>query len=98
MSDEVVVLSTKYQFEEFLESTIWKDLQSELKNYLEALASDYDDVSDLLNLGKIQGRREAFQFLLGLPEAFIEYLTQKSEADNSIQNLNRGTQEEEGEE
>ncbi len=81
---DIEILSTKSQFEEFIDSVLWKDLTTELDEWLGLLAKDYDEVSDLLSLGKIQGRREAIAYMQRLPHNLIQILEIEKEGEDTL--------------
>ncbi len=87
---DVVITATRDQLVEFLESFIWKDMIRELELWKASAAKDYDQVSDLLTLGKIQGRREAIDYILGLPKNLLEVLEDRSRESTEpfVHNLN----------
>jgi len=72
------IQSSIAKFEEFVESQIWKDLKSELIVWKEDIQSIQDNVSDEKELFRCQGRKEAINNFLVLPETIIDYLEQKN--------------------
>jgi hypothetical protein len=77
MSRDIKITSSKLQLKDFIESNIWKDLRRELKIWSRLARDEYDTVSDLVQLGKVQGRREAVGYLLELPNIFIQEIIEK---------------------
>jgi len=67
--------STAGQFEEFLNSTIWTDMKSELHVWLEGVRDGLEDTeSDEKDLYRNQGRADAVRYLLSLPETIRDHL------------------------
>jgi hypothetical protein len=81
---DIEIKSTANQLKEFSDSLIWEDLRTELEVWKKMVGSEYDDVDSLLNLGKIQGRREAIDYFLELPRVLHE--TAKERQDESRRN------------
>ena len=86
---EVRINATKDQIEDFTESILWKDIKNELKIWQTAAMQEYAQVignviegnsgienSDM-HLGSLYGRERTIDFLLGLPEMFLQLLEDK---------------------
>jgi len=80
---DVKILSSKGQIRRLMDSLAWKDIVVELSIWMEALVKDYDDVSDLVELGRIQGRREAVNRLILLPANFLRIKEMEERTDDS---------------
>jgi len=78
---DIEIKSTANQLKEFMDSLIWEDLRTELKVWKKIVDSEYDEVDSLLNVGKIQGRKEAIDYFLELPRVLRE--TAKERQDES---------------
>lgn len=88
------IISTKESLQEFKNSTIWKDLSNELiewkeafANELMALVSSYETsnpstASVLLHMGDINGRIKAVDYMLSLPDLFIQLLESQPKENN----------------
>jgi hypothetical protein len=85
---EAKVLATKSQIEEFKESFIWKDIRRELVIWKRMAKNEYSQVvgeavnekSDsglLLHLGSIYGREATIDYLIALPDVFLQILEEK---------------------
>lgn len=91
---QITIRSTKAQLEEFKESFIWQDICAELEMWkegfrqeMEAIVTDAADnnpstASVLLHMGNIDGRIKAVDYMLGIPEVFIEILKTKQEEED----------------
>ena len=67
--------SSAGQFEDFLKSTIWADIQAELGIWLEGVRDGLEDTdSDEKDLFRNQGRAEAIRYVLSLPETIRDTL------------------------
>jgi hypothetical protein len=89
MSETIEILSTKDQITEIKESLFWKDVARELsawkKGFMLEMMCITDDAekdnpstaSVLLHLGDLNGRIKAVDYLLGLPDMFIQLLEDK---------------------
>ena len=92
-SKKVVVRSTKGQIKEFQQSFLWKDIKRELgmwkrmfeKESMSVIANTMDGsentASILTHLGDIHGRCASIDYLLSLPDIFLQTL--KEEKDDS---------------
>jgi hypothetical protein len=85
-----IVTATKSQIEEFKKSFIWKDIKRELrilrglftKEYSQVVGSGINPSADaerstattLMHLGDIHGRESAIDYLLALPDVFLQIL------------------------
>jgi len=86
---EVVVNATRNQIEDFVDSLLWKDIKRELKIWQRASVDEYSQVigniisgdSDIENsdmhLGSLYGREKTIDFLLSIPEMFLQILEDK---------------------
>jgi hypothetical protein len=93
MVDEMapVVHATKNQIEDFKESLLWKDIERELKIWQSAASQEYAQVigniiagnSEIENsdmhLGSLYGREKTVDYLLSLPDIFIQILEDKKD-------------------
>jgi hypothetical protein len=93
-SETIIVNSTKIQIEEFKESIIWKDMIRELLSWGEGFRRDQENIANdaartnpstasvLLHLGHTSGCTDAVNYIIDLPDRFLEYLKEKSENNN----------------
>lgn len=79
--------STRPQLEAFLSGNIWADMSVELELWKSRAAEEFDLCTDLRELGKIQGRRETIDYILGLPEMLIQSLTDMIQERRSGQSV-----------
>jgi hypothetical protein len=68
------IRATKSQIDNFLESFLWRDMKREIKKWARDLRREYDQIDNLRDLGIIQGRREAIDYMVVLPEALKQLL------------------------
>ena len=74
---EYKLRSTAGQFNEFLESTIWADIENELNVWLEGVRDGLEDTSmGVEDLYRNQGRAEAVRYVLSLPETIRDTLAE----------------------
>ena len=89
---EANIMSTKSQIESFKESFIWLDLITELNIWKKMAKNEYSQVvgeainkqSDsglLMHLGSIYGRESTIDYLISLPDVFLQILEEKKEND-----------------
>jgi len=91
-NEEMVVLSTKEQLEEFKNSLVWKDITNELEAWSEGFRREQDSMVDelannpvmstahlLTHMGDLHGRRQAVLYFMSLPDILIEQLSQQKE-------------------
>lgn len=83
---EIKVHSTRYQIEEFKNSVIWKDIKRELSAWKLAFRKEMMAIVDdsatenpstasvLMHLGDINGRQKAVDYILSLPDIFLNIL------------------------
>lgn len=88
---EVKVRATKLQIEEFKESILWEDIENELEQWKSAAQGEYSQVisniisggsgienSDM-HLGSLFGREMTIDYLLSIPDIFIQVLEERKE-------------------
>ncbi len=92
---EVKINATKVQIEDFKDSLLWQDIKRELKMWQTAAGQEYSQVvgnviageSEIENsdmhLGSLYGREKTVEFLLSLPDMFLEILEEKEDESNS---------------
>jgi len=94
----VEVHSTKLQLEEFIkESMIWKDIKRELDKWKSGAIQEYGRVvGDVIagnsgvenpdmHLGSLYGRERTIDFLLSLPNMFLEVLKDKEDKSDGTE-------------
>jgi len=90
-TNEVVVNATKGQIEEFKKSLLWKDIKRELKMWKKMCQDEYGQVvgdsitsgdNILTHLGDIHGRERTIEYLLSLPDVFLQILKDKEEVED----------------
>lgn len=86
MPEQMMIRATRDQIEEFKTSMLWKDIKRELgvwkKGFEQERAAIVDDAADknltsatvLMHLGDINGRIKAVDYLLSLPNIFLQIL------------------------
>jgi hypothetical protein len=93
-SKEVLVFSTKSQIEDVKESLFWKDIERELVAWQkgfeiersnivkEAAEENHSTANILMHMGSIDGRIKAINYLLNLPDIFLQILEdQKNDSE-----------------
>ena len=90
----VVVNATRHQIEDFKDSLLWKDIKRELKIWKRASIAEYGQVignviagnSEIENsdmhLGSLYGREKTIDFLISLPDMFLQILEDKLEEED----------------
>jgi hypothetical protein len=63
---------------EFTKGTIWSDMKSELSAWMKDVQEIQDSTGDEKELFRCQGRKEAVNNFLALPEIIIDFLEQKN--------------------
>ena len=89
---DVEVSATKLQIEGFKESILWQDIKRELDKWRSGAISEYGRVigdviegnsgienSDM-HLGSLYGRERTIDFMLSLPDMFLQILEEKEDA------------------
>jgi len=92
-----MIMSTKSEIEEFVESMVWKDFVNELKILYALAQSEYDLVGEpktdgtmpnmsetLIHLGDIKGRKKAVDYFLEVPNILLQQL--EDEKDDNRRN------------
>lgn len=69
---EVKLRGTENGYVTFLKSTIWKDIQHELDVWRAMAESDYQTAENMQEVTKIQGRVEAIDYMLQLPNMLLD--------------------------
>ena len=92
---DVIVNATKDQIEEFKKSILWKDFRRELEMWKDGCKDEYsltvgDSITSgkdiLTHLGDIHGREMTIDYLLSLPDVFLQILEDKDENNKEIEN------------
>ena len=88
---EVVVNATRDQIEDFMASLLWNDMKNELESWKEGfdaeMRSIVGDVADtnpstasvLLHMGDLSGRSNAIDYLLSIPNVFLQILEEQKD-------------------
>ena len=86
---EILVNSTKNQIEDFKNSLLWADIKRELKAWQKGFDIEMKSIVDnsaeanpstasvLLHMGDLNGRIKAVEYLLSLPDIFLNILEEK---------------------
>lgn len=96
--EEITIMSTVGDIEEFKKSIIWKDIRRELKAWKKGFERERISIVDdsisknlntaqvLMHLGDLNGRTKAVDYLLSLPDVFISILKddQKQEQEPEV--------------
>ena len=77
--DDYHPTSTIIAFEEFMKSSMWRDMVDFLTSWREQARSKLEAATEPRDLYRLQGESLAYMKLLGLPEAIIEYMKQQHE-------------------
>jgi len=92
--EEVRVNATKDQINELKESILWNDIVNELtmwkQGFNDEMMTIVDDSRDLnsstaavlLHMGDLNGRQKAVDYLLSLPDVFLQILEDKKQLTN----------------
>ncbi len=78
---DAVVNSTKAALEDFKNSSVWEDMIRELELWQENLKGGYDLCENMEQVARIQGRREAIDYILALPDNLIEFVKEKRQKE-----------------
>lgn len=87
---EVIVNATRDQIEEFKASILWDDFKRELVMWKEMCKDEYGQVvgdsitsgaNILTHLGDIHGREMTIDYLLSLPDVFLQILDDKDKEE-----------------
>ena len=68
---ETIIMSTELQIQEFIESNLWKDMCNEMATWRTIAEKGIMSVTELRQLGIIQGRCDAIDMLEKLPDALL---------------------------
>lgn len=84
-----LIRSTKSQVEDFKEGLLWKDIKRELMIWKRMAKNEYSQIvgqeiekpapnsNILMHLGSIYGREATVNYLLALPDVFIQILEER---------------------
>lgn len=88
---EVTVRATKDQIREFKGSILWTDIKCELEQWKFAARNEYSQVIDNIlsgdsgiensdmHLGSLYGRERTIDYLLSIPDIFLQILEDKED-------------------
>ena len=91
--NQSIINSSKDQLEDFKDSTVWKDISMELMIWREgfnlemlSLVGDAESnnpstASVLMHLGDLNGRQKAVDYMLDLPNTFLNILKMKDKKE-----------------
>jgi len=78
------ISSSAGQLRAFMNGTLGKDMRRELRVWQKMAEEEFAIATDLLQLGKIQGRIEAIKAMMILPETMMDLLeSMEDEEDES---------------
>lgn len=89
--NEILINSTKIQIEEFKNSILWSDIKRELKAWQKGFDIESKSIVDkaaennpstasvLLQMGDLNGRIKAVEYILRIPEIFLNILEEKED-------------------
>jgi hypothetical protein len=95
-SESIVINATKNQIEEFKESILWQDIVRELESWKEGFTRDQSKIvndsklnnpstaSVLMHLGYIAGCVDTVNYLLNLPDTFLEILDERAKSKSEV--------------
>ena len=64
--------STRKQWEDFQETSLWHDMQETLEDWVDGIKTEVFAADSMDEVRKYQGRVEALQYFLILPQTIIE--------------------------
>ena len=67
-------LATYQQYKDFIASTLWLDLQLEIKTWIEDINGYLEHENDIQEIYRFQGRLQSCKQLLSLPERILATL------------------------
>jgi len=88
----ITINATKLQVEEFKESILWADMCNELTFWLDGLEVEkshiVNDIAEknlssaavISHISSIDGRKKAIQYMLSLPEVFLNILEERNDS------------------
>jgi len=91
MAIEIEINSSKNELREFKKSIIWKDIKRELASWKKGFQVELNGIVDdaatdnpstasvLLHMGDLNGRIKAVDYLLSLPDVFVNILEGKKD-------------------
>ena len=77
------ISSSASQLRAFMNGTLGKDMRRELRVWQKMAEEEFAIATDLLQLGKIQGRIEAIKAMMILPETMMDLLESMEDEDES---------------
>jgi len=78
------ITSTKSQLKSFIDGPLGRDMRRELRVWQKMAEEEFAIATDLLQLGKIQGRIEAIKQMMILPNIMMDLLeSMEDEEDES---------------
>lgn len=91
--ESIELRATKDQIEELKESVLWEDIVRELEIWKQGFTAEMMSIVDdaastnpssaqvLLHMGDLNGRCKAVDYILGLPDIFIQMLDERKKKE-----------------
>ena len=81
--DYAVILGTVEDYEEFLKSNIWKDIQSNYERWLDDIRNGLESEQDAITIRELQGSAKAVRNALNLPEIILMQLKEEDQDERT---------------
>lgn len=85
----VRITSNVTNFEDFLESSIWKDLRNEFESMLDNVRDNLEIEKDSEEIRRFQGRAQALRYAIALPKIVLEELKDEVKENKEVEDGER---------
>lgn len=75
--------ATKQQWDDFIDGFLWSDMKEVLEDWVEGIKADVFSADNMDEVRKYQGRMEALQYFLALPQTILESLEHEENSNVS---------------
>jgi len=76
--------SDSLMFKNFLETTIWTDIDHEIDMWLEGIRDALENIEDKNELLRLQGSAQAMRLLKAIPSGILENIKEDEENDRKL--------------
>lgn len=82
--DRPETVFTPDQIDEFVRSTVWREIEATLRERLELVRDDFEkpEFAEVRTVARLQGEAATLRYVIGLPEKMREETSQEKEDED----------------